>query len=412
MEQRPVTAAAGRNRLEPMAQPLRIGIDAHVLGKGIGGVERVVDQIARRVPALMPDVSFFIFLNRKFVPAFPKLANCTWVPLAFSDPLLQRTLLLPYFVRRLRLDLLHVQRIIPPAAGCATIAHVHDVLPLSHPRETRGFRSAIIRRTLPSTIRGAAHILTVSASAGQAIARLFPEVTEKIAIVPNGLDHSLFLPGTKGGEAPVILTRLGLGGEPYAFYLGAIKPHKNVEVLLEAFRIFAGKNAGGKLVIAGMLKGDAHAGRLRSMIERAGLQSRVCFTGFVLDRECVELLQHARLLLAPSLGEGFDLPPVEAMACGVPVVASDIDVHREVLGDACELFDPPSPSALAAAMERVWHQEELRVRLIAGGYLCAARFSWDRAARAVADLYRKIGARLRPHLPSSTEGREQTQEGQ
>jgi glycosyltransferase involved in cell wall biosynthesis len=366
---------------------MRIGLDAHLLGKGVGGVERVVRAFVERVPPLMPDHQFVVFLKPGAEQSVPAHGNVTYVKLAFSDPIVQRSVLLPWLARRHRLDLLHVQRIAPPWCPCPVIVHIHDLLPLTDPLDHPGARNALIRRLTPATVRRSARVLTVSETVAAEIAALYPGAKGKIRAIPNGISGGLFAPAPESTGLSGVHARLGLTS-PYALYVGAITQRKNLETAIEGFGRWGAREPSARLVIAGMTRSVEYGAQLRQQAASLGLSDRVVFTGFVTDAECLSLLRCARVFLAPSRGEGFDLPPLEAMSVGTPVVCSDIAVHRELIDAGAALFfTPSSAEELARAIASTWDDPPLRATLRTAGMGCAARYEWDRAARALANLY-------------------------
>jgi alpha-1,3-rhamnosyl/mannosyltransferase len=267
------------------------------------------------------------------------------------------------------------------------IVHIHDLLPLTDAVDHPGPRNALIRRLTPATIRRSARVLTVSETVAAEISALFPHAAGKIRWIPNGISGSSFAPASESSGRTEIHARLGLTS-PYVLYVGAITQRKNLETAVEGFQRCAACDPSTRLVIAGMTRSVEYGGQLRQRVASLGLSDRVVFTGFLTDAECLSLLQHARVFLAPSRGEGFDLPPLEAMSVGTPVVCSDIAVHRELIdADAALFFEPSSADDLARAIADIWDNPSLRATLKAAGVTCAARYGWDRAARALADLY-------------------------
>jgi glycosyltransferase involved in cell wall biosynthesis len=374
---------------------MRIGLDAHILGKGKGGVERVVHQMVRLLPELLPRSEFVIFTKKHCVLPFGHRRNVRYVRLPVSDPLLQRSIVLPWLARREKLDLLHVQRAAPPCTKAKLILHTHDLLPLTAPADHRGLRDRLVRRLTPISLRKADCVLTVSQSVAREIRALFPRVAPRVAAVLNGIEGGLFQPKLPDAVRPEIHTRLGVDGE-YVLYLGALMARKNLEVSLRAFgqlliRLRSENRPVPKLVLAGMSRSAEFVKQLRAIATEIGPEG-VCFTGFVSDEECVALLQHATMFLAPSRGEGFDLPALEAMACAVPVVCSDIEVHRELLGSDAVFFRTDSASDLARQLHRLFTEKALAIDLARRGPLRAARFTWESAMEQLAQLYTDIFA--------------------
>lgn len=187
-----------------------------------------------------------------------------------------------------------------------------------------------------------------------------------------------------------IRSRLGLHGD-YALYPAQTFRHKNHAALLEALALLRKRGVRVPLVCPGRL-GDAFPQVARS-VERLGLGDQVRFLGFVAAPEMQALYRFARLMVFPSLFEGFGMPLQEAFRAGVPVVCSNAAALPEVAGDAAVLFDPRQPAAIADAVWRVWSDRELAVELVERGRRRAAGRTWTDVARAYRALYRLVGGR-------------------
>jgi glycosyltransferase involved in cell wall biosynthesis len=373
---------------------MRIGLDAHILGKGKGGVERVVHQMVRLLPGLMPKSEFIIFTKKDYIAPFGHRPNVRYRRLPVDDPLLQRSFVLPWLARRERLDLLHVQRAAPPCIRARLIVHTHDLLPLTAPGDHRGFRDQVVRRLMPGSIRRADRVLTVSESVAAEIRSHFPSAAGKVTAIPNGIDTDFFRPGPAGIRRPAIHTRLNLASD-YVLYLGALMARKNLEVAIRGFSeyrrnpLLPPSAREIKLVLAGMSRSPAYEAGLRTLADELA-PGAVIFTGFIPDGECLSLLQHATVFLAPSRGEGFDLPALEALACAIPVLGSDIPVHRELLGDDAAFFPTHQPEELAAELHRLMTRADLRAQLAQRGPERAACFTWEDAMQRLSGLYQEI----------------------
>lgn len=178
--------------------------------------------------------------------------------------------------------------------------------------------------------------------------------------------------------------------------LGAMNPHKNHVALLEAMRVVVAQHPEVHLAIVGATTGKgffAYAPRLMEFVSgHPPLEHHVHFTGFIADAELVALFNATNALVFPSLWEGFGLPAVEAMSCGVPVLASDRGSLPEVVGDAGLFFDPTDPAAIAACILRFVNQPDVREQLVARGRSRAKTYSWEQAAElAEASFRRCIG---------------------
>ncbi|MGE3820549.1 MAG: glycosyltransferase family 4 protein, partial [Isosphaeraceae bacterium] len=190
-----------------------------------------------------------------------------------------------------------------------------------------------------------------------------------------------------------VLSRHGVDpNRRFLLYVGGLSPHKNLLRLIEAFAVAGLADERVSLVLVGDL-GDVfhtHVPELRNAIDRTGLGDSVHFTGFVPDEELVTFYNRADALVQPSLMEGFGLPPVEAMACGTPVLCSQAGSLPEVVGDAGLYFDPTDVVAMAKALRRIVDDPGLRLILAARAFERAGHYSWPAAASALLDLFEDV----------------------
>ena len=205
---------------------------------------------------------------------------------------------------------------------------------------------------------------------------------DKVVAIPNGVGGA-FRPVADAADR--VHDRFGID-RPYVLCVGALQARKNVPLAIQAYALLMGRGTECELVVAG---GD-RGGRLDVLdaILRERLTGRVHLVGHVDDAELPALYSGARALVFPSLYEGFGLPALEAMACGTPVIASNTTGLAEAVGDAGLTIDPHSAQELAEALGRVLNDDALRARLVAAGHARAAEYTWERAARATAEIYR------------------------
>jgi glycosyltransferase involved in cell wall biosynthesis len=273
------------------------------------------------------------------------------------------------------------------------IVTIHDTLPLAHPELVfptwQGRVSWIMKER--AAVHWADRIVTVSEAARRDLVAWYRLPSGKVRVVSEAPDSS-FHPVPPGPEADAVLARYGIrSGQRYILYLGGLSPHKNLLRLIEAFaRTVEGGKAGDvKLVLAGDL-GDTfhtHIPELRGAVTRWGLTDRAVFPGFIPDEDLVYLYSRAYALVQPSLLEGFGLPPVEAMACGVPVLYSRAGSLPEVVGDAGLDFEPTDVEALAGVLGRVLGAPALRDQLGRQALHRSRRFSWNATARALLECF-------------------------
>jgi glycosyltransferase involved in cell wall biosynthesis len=269
------------------------------------------------------------------------------------------------------------------------IVAIHDTLPLVHPELVfptwQGRVSWVMKER--AAVHWASRIVTVSEAARRDLIAWYRLPAGKVRVVSEGPDSS-FRPVPPGPDSDAALARYGLQtGQRYILYVGGLSPHKNLLRLIAAFArtVEGGAARDVKLVLAGDL-GDTfhtHIPELRAAVMRYGLGDRVMFPGFIADEDLVHLYSRAYALVQPSLLEGFGLPPVEAMACGVPVLYSQAGSLPEVVGDGGLAFEPTDVAAMAGVLGRVLTDRALRDRLGRQALHRAQRFSWTATARAL-----------------------------
>jgi glycosyltransferase involved in cell wall biosynthesis len=278
-------------------------------------------------------------------------------------------------------DLVHGPNfVVPPSSkGAVELATVHDLTCVRFPelctRDTLQYPD-LIRRAL----RRGAHLHAVSQFVADEIVDVFGVDQDRVHVVPNGLDP------VHAGDSDA--GRARVAAERYILAVGTIEPRKDLPLLVDAFDELAADDRELHLVVAGQ-EGWGTASFVAA-VERARYRDRVVRPGWVDDRARADLLAGAQVFAYPSKYEGFGLPPLEAMAAGVPVVATTAGSLPEVLGDGARLVAPGDAGSLASALHSVLHDEAERDRLITAGRERASRYSWDACAAGVVALYRDL----------------------
>jgi glycosyltransferase involved in cell wall biosynthesis len=234
----------------------------------------------------------------------------------------------------------------------------------------------------------AAAIIAISEATREDIVRYLGYPRERIFVVYHGVDHDLFRPVE---ERPL--------EEPYILFVGSEHPRKNLPTLLEAFKLLKAEGRRFrhlKLVKVGAAGGGEAPFRQQTLqaLARLGLDGDVLFVEGVPDHQLPAYYAGAEVLVNPSLYEGFGFPPLEAMACGCPVIVSSAGALPEVAGEAALVVDPSDPRALAEAIRQVLTDPSLRRRLVERGLRRAAQFSWERCARETEQVYERVEAAL------------------
>lgn len=284
-----------------------------------------------------------------------------------------------------------------PVVGVPTVVGVHDAIATDFPELTLPDRRARtlwrVKETL--AVRRATRLFTVSEASSAVLTARFGLGSERLTIIPEAPDPT-FGPRTPGEVARALEPLELEPAEPFLLFVGGISPHKNLRTLLTAYaELRARRDDVPRLIAAGELHDDpylsATAG-VRGQIASLGLDDRVHLPGFVSDEMLACLYGAATAVVLPSLAEGFGLPAVEAAACGAAVVASDLPAHRESLGDAALYFPATDASALAAALERILDEPDLRRALAERAREAVAPLTWDAAATVLRDLVAEAAA--------------------
>jgi glycosyltransferase involved in cell wall biosynthesis len=368
---------------------MRIAIDARKWRDY--GIGTYVRNLVRHLARLDSETTYFILCNRNDEATLRELAT-NFVPVADDSPGygLSEHFTIPLKLRRLGAELFHTPHyVLPLLCTTRSVVTIHDCIHLLFPQYLPNRAAwAYARYMLGSAIRRSAVVLTVSEASRLDILRFYPEADpEKVRVVPNAIDPFLLdEPGPE--ERDRLRERYQLRGR-FVLYAGNIKPHKNLERLIVAFGRL--KERAGTSDVKLLIIGDEinRYGSLRRSVEEAGVRHDVRFFGFVPDRTLAALYRMASVFAFPSLYEGFGLPPLEAMACGTPVVTSRISSLPEVVGDAALLVDPYSADDIAQALERVLSDDALAADLRTRGRARARNFSWDRSVREIHALYMK-----------------------
>ena len=284
-----------------------------------------------------------------------------------------------------------IPRVIP------TVVTFHDVIAENHPSLIfSNKRSRLAWWTkVRLALRQADQLLTVSNHAKQQIVRVFGYHESKILTVYEGAGEG-FGPIKDEARLRATLDDLHLPNDKeLILYVGGISPHKNLDGLMRAVNELE-RSTNWHLVITGDPEADGFLNcfdQLVAIIDELDLKSRVTFTGFVSDQALAALYNASTILVLPSFEEGFGLPVVEAMACGLPVAASSRGSLEEIVGPAGLLFDPDDHAQLANTLDRLLNDPQLRIRLIEEGQRRLSRFSWATSAEQVLEQLQRVANR-------------------
>jgi glycosyltransferase involved in cell wall biosynthesis len=381
---------------------LNIGISTLAIQRGETGVAQYVFALVRALLADSAGHEFTLFVLEEDTRLFdfaqgrarlervaehfrPPLKNIWWHQTA-----------LPELAARHRLDVAHVPtyRRLPWPKPCALVATIHDLAPFRLAGKYDWTRMAYGRFVVPRLARRQDEIIAVSQTTARDITACLGVRRERVSVVHNGLEHARFFPGSRLRAASAVAQAHGLG-KPYFLYVARLEhPGKNHVRLITAFNRFkAATRSDWQLVLAGR---DWHgAEHIHGAIRQSPFAPDIRCLGFVPDSGVPDLYRTAGAFVYPSLFEGFGMPPVEAMACGCPVISSGRGALAEVVGDAAALVEPEDVDSLTAQLCSLATDDVARARWRKAGLERAARFDWANTAAGTLRVYERAAAMVR-----------------
>jgi glycosyltransferase involved in cell wall biosynthesis len=373
---------------------MRIGLDGFPLAMPRTGIGHYTFELARALALLSTTDDFELISPLAFDASVLEELQDSGSPSNLSTVNPDRTRFskrwwsigLPLYLRRAQLDLFHGTNYEGPLWNrSATIVTIHDLSLLLHADKHEERLARRARRRLPVAARSSVMIITATESVKR-------EICEHLCVRPERIAVTPYAPRRSFRPVPLEQTietrrRLGIEDE-FILFVGTIEPRKNLLTLVRAFEEILRHTAlRPQLVIVGRegwLNSDLH-----SFIERSGIRERLLLTGYVPEADLAALYSSCRVCVYPSLYEGFGLPPLEAMACGAPVITSNIPTIVETVEASARLVAPTDTRALASAIIELLGDEAERRHLSSAGLQRAAQFSWERTARQTMDVYRE-----------------------
>ncbi len=372
---------------------MRIAINAHLLAQEEGyrraGVSRYIYNLLIHVLREDPEGDYTVFLNNRCALSLSVSERRSRLPT--DRPwvrILWEQFLQPMELAAHHVDLLHspvnIQPVLLPCRGVVTVTDLSFMIfPQAFLGGQRFYQTLFTRLS----VRRASRVVAISASTAQDLARFFAVPADRISIIYPGVDAAYGPIREQAGMAG--FRRLHGLPERFILFVGTLEPRKNLLTLLEAYGEFKRRTARQyKLVLAGG-KGWLYQS-LFAAVEQLGLQDDVILPGFIPEGELPLWYNAAEVFVYPSLYEGFGLPPLEAMACGTPVIVSNASSLPEVVGDAAVLVDPHNVDEWVAALCRLCDDADMRAELCSRGLERAREFSWTRMAQETVRVYREV----------------------
>ncbi|MBI5669845.1 MAG: glycosyltransferase family 4 protein [Chloroflexi bacterium] len=373
-----------------------IGIDytpAYEQGGGIGRYVRELVAALSRLDTTTPYRLFVAGAHSAQLPP-PPAGNFRWKPTRLTPIWLARLwqrarLPLPVEAFVGPIKLYHATDfVLPPTLpSTRTLLTVHDLSFVRVPEAASTNLKAYLDQVVPRSVRAADHILADSQATKADLIELYHTPADKVTVLLSGVD-TRFQPVDDAGVLLTTRSRYRLGAVPYIFSVGTVQPRKNYTRLIAALARLRAAGYDVHLVIAGgrgWLEDPIYAS-----IRDTGMSDYVHFIGFADEADLPALYSAAACIAFPSLYEGFGLPVLEAMACGTPVVTSNVSSLPEVAGDAALIINPYDVDELTDALRRLLDDSDLRQNLVERGQERARQFTWDASARHLRDIYTRL----------------------
>ena len=374
---------------------MKIGIGFYMGGVERDGIGWSITHLVQHLLRTGSSHTFVLFTNlpvEAIRTEFQDAPNLKVVAVRAQRYTVWEQIALPRAIKAERPDVFHSPLGLPLLCSAPGIATIHDLCFLTHPETFTSRMRLYFRVFLPLAARKARIVATDSLASKKTLMELLRVPEGKIRVVPNGIAED-FKPVRDPDAIARVREKYRLP-ERFILYVGTIEPRKNVLRLLQAYqRLWKSDRVEEKLVIVG--KRGWLSQHVFEFLETSGVKDRVVYPGYVARQDLPVVYSASTAFIYPSLCEGFGLPPLEAMACGVPVVASNTSSLPEILGSAAYLVDPLDVDGLAGAIRQVLTDGRLQAMLRERGLERTSLYHWDTAARRVMGVYEEVAGRRR-----------------
>jgi glycosyltransferase involved in cell wall biosynthesis len=368
---------------------MHIGIDARLVYHTRAGIGQYTLRLTHALASLYRDDRFTVLQDRRQPSPLLDEPNVSVAGCPVPSHHTLEQLLLPWFVDRLQTDVFHSPDFIPPLrASGRTVITIHDLAFLLYPHFLTK-DSARYYGQIDRAVRRADRIIAVSETTKADLTRMLGTPEDKVSVIYEAADP-LFQPEDRVSALEQVQALFDLPGD-FILFVSTIEPRKNVTGLLRAYhRLREDYKLTPSLVLVGA-RGWL-CGEVDELVDKLGIKPNCFFLGSVGSHDLSHLYNAARCLVHPAFYEGFGLPPLEAMACGTPVIVSNVSSLPEVVGDAALLVNPENDEEITVALWRLLTDASLWAELREKGLRRAAAFSWERAAQQTMAVYREAVA--------------------
>jgi glycosyltransferase involved in cell wall biosynthesis len=371
---------------------MRIGIDIHSIGSQKGGNETYYRELIKELVKIRSEHRFLLYHSTPEITKYLNVSNQFSLKHIFPS---HRTLRIP-FSMPLRahldnLDLFHAQFIVPPFLKCKKVTTIPDIAFEHHPQFFSAYQRAWSKVLIRDSAKKADHIITVSEYSKRDLVETYGIHEEKITVTYEGAGKE-FVPLDREKSKSEIARKYKIDGD-FILYLGRLQARKNLRRLVNAYARVREAGFTHSLVLAGQQ--DSFFQPVLARVRELKLENNISFPGYVAAEDVPTFYNAAEVFIYPSLYEGFGLPLMEAMACGIPVITSRGSSLDEVAGDAAVLVDPLDELSISEALKNVLNDSELRTRLSVAGLRRSRLFTFENAARQTLDVYERVlGAKI------------------
>lgn len=374
---------------------MHVGLNAHLLsrqaGYRSGGIHNYIRQLTRHLAVADPSLQITVFAGRTWRDENRSRDQFAWNTSRWPTErpaarFAWEQLVQPWALYRADVDVLHALAFVAPLVNrVPTVITIHDLSFLRFADRFRPANRLYLTTMTRLSCRRARRLIAVSQATADEIAYWLEVPSERVDVVPHGVEHERFHP-LPSDRVEAFRREKGLP-ERFVLFLGTLEPRKNLATLVEAFARTEALRQGVPLVIAGG-KGWYYQ-EIFQRVEELDLTDAVWFPGFVPSAELPLWYNAATVFVYPSLYEGFGMPLLEAMACGTAVIGSAASCMPEVVGDAGPLIKPDDLAGLIGSLDRLLADADLRAELSRQGRERASIFTWDAAAAATVNSYRR-----------------------
>lgn len=370
---------------------MRICIDARNVKDEVTGVGRYALNLVRHVVREGDGHDFLLLRNAAHPGPLVERANVSERVVSHEISSVRNVVAGAPLIDGIDADLYHSLFHMLPLGSrrSGVVLTLHDLIWVEHPELAyhrplhRWFTRLVSGRLIDHAVPRADHVIAIPHATADAARRRYDLAPEGVTVIGHGVD-----PAFVDAEPPPRQELPGAVRErPFVLSLGHSKPYKNVDRLIRAFAAVVSRHPEIVLLVAG--RGEGYP-RLSRLVDDLELGGRVRFSGPLEQRQLLACYAHARFLAFPSLIEGFGLPVIEAMACGCPVLTSDVPPISRTAGGAALTVAPTEVEAIARGIDELLADAGLRRRLAAAGLERSRRFRWEDAARRTLDVYRRV----------------------